>query len=157
MKVALGALLMGLLALVGCSSDGETQPTEVVTETVTTETTEAQTVVEDMDKKETPAAEPVTAEPTGDAKFVTTSLLNVRSGPGMSFGIVRVATFKEKLSALESTGSWVKVGEGEYVSKTYLSDSEPSAPSDPAPRSAPAEESAPADTTTEDSTMPTEE
>ena len=128
MKIVLGALLVGLFAFLGCASEEE-KVTEVVVDTP------PPAMPEPVAEK---PAEPAPA-PSANSMYVTTSLLNVRSGPGMSNGVVRTARFKEKVEVIETKGNWAKIAEGEFVAKFFLSDSEPSSPSDPVV-SAPAEQ-----------------
>jgi hypothetical protein len=68
------------------------------------------------------------AEVAGDF-FIAVSHLNVRSGPGMANSAVEVLTFN---TSIQSQGIenriWVKIGEGRYVSKNYLSEQKLSQP-----------------------------
>ncbi len=79
------------------------------------------------------AAAPVPAEATTVAPsaagtgYVTTAGLNVRQGPGVSYPVVRVLGFGEQVTKV-SSGSWTKIGEGEFVYSAYIADSKPEAP-----------------------------
>ena len=68
---------------------------------------------------------------SGETMYVTPSLLNVRSGPGMSNSVVRQATFQEKVGVHSVSRGWAKIGSGEYVAKKFLSSGMPSTPNDP--------------------------
>ena len=68
------------------------------------------------------------AEVAGDF-FIAVSHLNVRSGPGMANSAVEVLTFN---TPVQSQGIenriWVKIGDGRYISKNYLSEQKLSQP-----------------------------
>ena len=61
------------------------------------------------------------ASGNGETGYVRTAVLTVRSGPGMSHGVVRYVLFNQQVNILEKTNSWAKIAEGEYVSHKYLS------------------------------------
>ncbi len=46
--------------------------------------------------------------------------LNVRSGAGINFSIVKKLTLKQKLEILEEKGDWARISDGEWVSKKYI-------------------------------------
>ena len=52
---------------------------------------------------------------------VTVSHLNVRKGPGMKHGKVRVLKKGDAVSPQECKGSWSQIGSNEFVAKKYLS------------------------------------
>jgi uncharacterized protein YgiM (DUF1202 family) len=56
----------------------------------------------------------------GSEMTVTAGALNVRSGPGMSHGVVRVLKKGEKVNASDCGKGWCKIGEGEYAGAKYL-------------------------------------
>lgn len=82
-----------------------------------------------------PAPEAVASEQaSAQVSYPTTSHLNIRSGPGMSHSVVRIAKFGEGINLTgEKQGIWVKTTDGSWVSSLYLSSSVPSGASDPAP------------------------
>lgn len=69
-------------------------------------------------KPETPPA--ATAEKAQGTMTVTASLLNVRSGPGMKHKAVRQLKKGETINVLGTEGNWVKIADGEYVSKKFV-------------------------------------
>ncbi len=54
------------------------------------------------------------------AGTVNSGALNVRSGPGMKFEVLRVLKKGEAVNATECGIVWCKIGEGQFVSKKYL-------------------------------------
>lgn len=77
----------------------------------------------DTVKKEpvnTPAKTPSTTT-NADVRTVNTKKgLNVRSGPGLSFKRVGGIAYKTKVTVLEKSGTWVRIGYGRWVSSLYL-------------------------------------
>lgn len=78
------------------------------------------------------AAAPVASEAPSEAAssgtgYVSTEGLNVRQGPGISYPVVRVLGFGDQVTKL-SSGSWIKIGESEFVYGSYIADSQPEAP-----------------------------
>lgn len=57
----------------------------------------------------------------GSNMVVTADGLNVRSGPGTKHKSVRVLKKGTKVSVENCSGKWCQIGDGEYVSKRYLS------------------------------------
>lgn len=57
----------------------------------------------------------------GGSMVVTAGGLNVRSGPGTKHKSVRVLQKGTKISVESCSGNWCRIGEGEFVSKKYLS------------------------------------
>ena len=49
----------------------------------------------------------------------------------MSNGVVRQATFKEKVEVMSASRGWAKIGDGEYVASKFLSSDMPSVVNDP--------------------------
>ncbi len=54
--------------------------------------------------------------------WVDISHLNVRSGPGMEFNVVRVIKGGTEVSSLSRKGIWVQIAENEFVSIHFLSE-----------------------------------
>jgi uncharacterized protein YgiM (DUF1202 family) len=84
-----------------------------------------------------PAAEntqPAPAVATSSEKLVypTTSLLNVRQGPGKSHAVARIAKFGEAISLTgEMKNTWLKTTDGFWVSSLFTAESKPSQVNDP--------------------------
>jgi hypothetical protein len=57
---------------------------------------------------------------TGDRVVAGASAVNVRSGPGMSHGVVRVVKQGEKVAVVECAKGWCKLAEGEFVAGKFL-------------------------------------
>lgn len=55
-----------------------------------------------------------------EAGTVNSGALNVRSGPGMKFEVVKVLQKGETVSLTECGAVWCKIGEGQYVSKRFV-------------------------------------
>lgn len=73
------------------------------------------------------------AEKPEQLVYPTTSLLNLRQGPGMSHSVIRVASFGE---AIALTGEnhhdlWLKTTDGLWVSKSFVADNKPAKAIDP--------------------------
>ena len=80
--------------------------------------------------------EPTTAikeqEPKSEVFYPTTSLLNVRNGPGTQFEVTRVLKFGEQIQLTsEQNGVWRATNDGQWVSTIFLSSEVPSTPNDP--------------------------
>ena len=52
-------------------------------------------------------------------RTVTASYLNVRSGPGISYPVMKVLRFGDKVSVLDSVSGWAKI-DGGWVSEDWL-------------------------------------
>ena len=153
-------LLLTALITMACTSNDESAP--AAAEPIAPETTEAKPAEEapaaaesapetaepaPAATTESPAAQPAT--PAAGDFYIAVSHLNVRSGPGMANAAVEVLTFN---TPVQSQGIenriWVKLGEGRYVSKNYLSEQKLSQPMQvqtaPGQQTAPVETSAPA-------------
>lgn len=71
--------------------------------------------------------------------YPTTSLLNLRQGPGKSHAVARTAKFGEAISLSgEKKGSWLKTTEGLWVSSLFTAASQPAQANDPVIEAAPA-------------------
>jgi uncharacterized protein YgiM (DUF1202 family) len=57
----------------------------------------------------------------GGSMVVTAGGLNVRSGPGTKHKSLRVLKKGTKISVESCSGNWCRIGEGEFVSKKFLS------------------------------------
>ena len=67
---------------------------------------------------------PVTPTPsvTTTTKYVSTKAgLNVRSGPSINYSIIRTLPVNTQVTVYEDSNGWSKIGEGQYVSSQYLS------------------------------------
>jgi len=165
--VLLGLVVAGSFA---CSSSGEEELQEAVvtSEQEGSETAEAakpeegaseaemalidaqaaigtQTAKSDEEQKEDVIDEKiaaVSASKTEQTVYPTTSLLNLRQGPGMSHSVVRVASFGEAitLSGENHHDLWLKTTDGLWVSKIFVADSKPAHANDPAMSSAVADQ-----------------
>lgn len=130
--------ILALLASNACTSTDE-QPVAGATEPVAAESAELsdkpveapaaevkpEEAVAEAPKTEEVAAAPaapVAAEKSG-GMFVAVSHLNVRSGPGMSHAVTEVITFNVAVENLGiEKGIWVKIADGKYVAKKYLTE-----------------------------------
>lgn len=83
------------------------------------------------------APAPAPAAESAEGLYVAVSHLNVRSGPGIQHPVVDVITFGSQHMSLGTENKiWVKIGEGRYTSRKYLSEqklNEPMAVSAPQP------------------------
>jgi uncharacterized protein YgiM (DUF1202 family) len=80
------------------------------------------------------AAQPAEAVAASSGKQVypTTTLLNVRQGPGKSHAVARVAKFGEAITLTgEVQNTWQKTSDGLWVSSLFTADSKPDQPNDP--------------------------
>ena len=62
----------------------------------------------------------VDAASKAGAAGTTNSFVNVRSGPGMRFEIVKVLKKGEAVNATDCGVVWCKIGEGQYIAKKFL-------------------------------------
>jgi len=56
---------------------------------------------------------------SGDFRTVTAAYLNVRSGPGISYPVMKVLRFGDDVSVLDSINGWAKI-DGGWVSEDWL-------------------------------------
>ena len=56
---------------------------------------------------------------SGDFRTVTAAYLNVRSGPGISYPVMKVLRFGNEVSVLDSVNGWAKI-DGGWVSEDWL-------------------------------------
>lgn len=56
---------------------------------------------------------------SGDYRTVTAAYLNVRSGPAITYPIMKTLRFGDKVSVLDSTNGWAKI-DGGWVSEAWL-------------------------------------
>ncbi|MFW7380072.1 MAG: SH3 domain-containing protein [Oligoflexus sp.] len=98
---------------------------------------------ENNEEKKEEAAEEKTAEVKKSEEIVypTTSLLNLRQGPGMSHNVARVASFGEGIALTgETQGLWLKTADGLWVSKGFIAAEKPEKAVDPEmPKAAPSD------------------
>lgn len=52
--------------------------------------------------------------------MVTAPILNVRSGPGITFPVIGLLREKDMVYVLEQSGSWLKIGDERWVSANYI-------------------------------------
>lgn len=85
--------------------------------------------------------------------YVTSSLLNVRSGPGMQFPAIKTLSFASSVQSNlgKENKIWLKLAEGQFVSSRFLASVKPTAAVDPAP-AANVNEAAPSATKAEPTT-----
>lgn len=65
---------------------------------------------------------------TSVTKYVTASALNVRSGPGTSYSVMKQLTYGSAVKVTGQTGNWYSItidGKTGYVSASYISDKQP--------------------------------
>lgn len=58
--------------------------------------------------------------PTSNTKTVTASALNVRAGAGTNYKVLRVIYKGHKVNVYETKNGWSRIGNGEWVSSSYL-------------------------------------
>lgn len=51
---------------------------------------------------------------------VTLDGVNVRSGAGTNFSILKKLVLKQRIEVVEEKGDWVRIAEGEWISKKYI-------------------------------------
>ena len=56
---------------------------------------------------------------SGDFRTVTAAYLHVRSGPGISYPVMKVLRFGNEVSVLDSINGWAKI-DGGWVSEDWL-------------------------------------
>jgi len=56
---------------------------------------------------------------SGDSRTVTATYLNVRSGPGISYPVMKTLRFGDKVSVSDSINGWAKI-DGGWVSEDWL-------------------------------------
>ncbi len=88
-------------------------------------------IKETVAEKASMAKEMAATNNTSDM-YVTPSLLNVRSGPGVSNAVTRTLSFKSKVNVMSNTRGWAKIGDNEYVYSKFLSGAMPTQINDPA-------------------------
>lgn len=120
----------------GSSAPAETNPSVAVTiPSGTAETSEtAETSSEETDTTEE-TAEATTAETTEkfteSELYITvyaTTAINVRSGPGTNYDVVKGLNAGDQIDVIaETSNGWYKTYNGNYVSKEYVSEKKPSA------------------------------
>ncbi|MCO5199221.1 MAG: SH3 domain-containing protein [Anaerolineae bacterium] len=96
---------MSTLGVYNVAVEGEVEEVEVVEET------------DDSDVVEAPLSESVAATGTGSGGGVTTTQINFREGPGLSYGIIRGLDTGERveITGKDASGLWFKVLDGEGV------------------------------------------
>ncbi|MDQ0177154.1 N-acetylmuramoyl-L-alanine amidase [Bacillus chungangensis] len=98
---------------------------------------EPETPVTPPKEPETP---PAVQEPV--VRYVNVDSLNVRSGPGVNYGVIGALTYNTKVTVNETTGDWSSITAGNlkgYVNNKYLQkDVAPTQPETPTPTPPPA-------------------
>lgn len=113
------AALVAVSLNVACSGDGE-EPVESPVET------DPQNITESIKSpaEETDASSSIVAQ---DSKtlYVKVPHLYVRTGPGMKYKPISTIPFNKAIQVQETVGngSWVKIGEGQFVGTKFLSES----------------------------------
>lgn len=93
-----------------------------------------------------PTTEPHTPSAAAGELYVAVSHLNVRSGPGMAHDVVNVLAFNTPVPNLGIENLiWVKIAEGQYISRKYMSEEKNTQPiqASPSPQPASVESEAP--------------
>ena len=121
----------------GSSAPAETNPSAAVTVpsgTETTETSETAETSEEPDSTEetTEATAAETKEKYTESElYITvyaTTAINVRSGPGTDYDVVKGLNAGDQIDVIaETSNGWYKTYNGNYVSKEYVSEKKPSA------------------------------
>jgi hypothetical protein len=62
----------------------------------------------------------VDAASRSGAPGTTNAYVNVRSGPGMKFEVLRVLKKGEAVNATDCGAVWCKIGEGQFIAKKFL-------------------------------------
>jgi hypothetical protein len=84
------------------------------------------------------ATQPAAAVSAEKLVYPTTSLLNVRQGPGKSHAVARVAKFGDAIAITgEMKNSWLKTTDGLWVSSLFTAESKPAQVNDPVVQAAP--------------------
>ena len=115
--------------------------TDTTTETsATEETTAAAETTAESTASTTAAKETVTEKELYLAVYATTAI-NVRSGPGTEYDVVKGLNAGDKIDVIAVTSNgWYKTYNGNYVKKEYTTESKPSSTPTPKPKSTTAEE-----------------
>ena len=102
--------------------------TDTTTETSSTEeTTAAAETTAESTASTTAAKETVTEKELYLAVYATTAI-NVRSGPGTNYDVVKGLNQGDQIDVIaETSNGWYKTYNGNYVSKDYVSEKKPSA------------------------------
>lgn len=124
--LAMGLVMMGL-AFSACSDDEE--PMQEPVEAQTTQQPPAAPPAPPAVPESTPEPKQAQQEGEGEANqlYVLTEALNVRSGPGVSHGVVDRLEFGQAVTAIKA-GSWVQIGQGRYVWGEYVAKDKPATP-----------------------------
>lgn len=124
----------------GSSAPAETNPSAIVTTpsgtentaetSETAETTEEPDTTETEETAEETAAE-TTEKVTESELYITvyaTTAINVRSGPGTNYDVVKGLNAGDQIDVIaETSNGWYKTYNGNYVSKEYVSEKKTSA------------------------------
>ncbi len=127
-----------------------TSETAITSETTTVETTEA-TEATTAGTTTAETSEAITEKELYLAVYATTTI-NVRSGPGTEYEVVKNVYAGDKIDVIAVTSNgWYKTYNGNYVKKDLTSETKPKADNTPTPRPTQnqSSEEAPATTTTE--------
>ena len=75
-----------------------------------------------------PSGNASTPTPSSTTYTVTADALNVRSGPGTTYGILRTVSQGQEVTGTPDNSGWVKIADNEWVAASYLQASAPSTP-----------------------------
>jgi GH25 family lysozyme M1 (1,4-beta-N-acetylmuramidase) len=56
----------------------------------------------------------------GRTGTVTATKLNIRSGPGLTFTVIGLKSLGDRVEILEENKDWIRIGEGQWVSKNWI-------------------------------------
>ena len=124
--------------------------TTVTSETTVMETTEAtvETAAETTAATTAASSEAITEKELYLAVYATTTV-NVRSGPGTEYDIVKSVYAGDQIDVIAVTSNgWYKTYNGNYVKKEYTTETKPQATSTPKPTQRQTSDDPPATTTT---------
>lgn len=131
------------------SATESTSTTETTVEETAAETTEATEATTTTEATTAETTEKITEKELYIAVYATTTV-NVRSGPGTDYDIVKSVYAGDQIDVVAVTSNgWYKTYNGNYVSKDYTTETKPKATSAPKPTQKQAAEAAPETTTVE--------
>ncbi len=140
----------GASAPVETSAPAATAATSVTEETAETSETEETEETEASSPAET--TEKVTEKELYLAVYATTAI-NVRSGPGTDYDVVKSLNAGDQIDVIaETSNGWYKTYNGNYVSKDYVSETKPASTPKTTSRQTEAESTTREETTAEEET-----
>ena len=133
----------------------ETSGTETTVEETASETTEVTEATTTTEATTAETTEKITEKELYIAVYATTTV-NVRSGPGTDYDIVKSVYAGDQIDVVAVTSNgWYKTYNGNYVSKDYTTETKPKATSAPKPTQKQATAEAAPETTTVEATVTT--